>query len=1150
MEMNCCEKNREFEQNLINGTRSLFLSGCLLGDDERAMVRELPLPRKNGWCHLQLAVFLYDFFSRSDGGEFTFSSDPLDMTSPLGRNCKDGLDCAWYQVYGETIDISNRRADIISKCFLLKGENEKRDGHTSKIWDCLRDAVHSFRENDGSIEVPSDEGSRKYLRKLLGKDSVERREFYRLVELLAEGASANNDAWKEKVSVDELPAWDMWIKACDRYLKISQSAYVDWYLKFDENFCRTEYIAGFDAFPAGDDGGWRKFKISDASNDAIKKEIPGSFSWAEPIPWNHNVTISYNGKSWNTLKPNGEDTNDITPDESSLFHDEDDSFGIFVRYRANEKDGRHNWWRRFEKAEQIELGSRQTDILICARDNEAMRRLQLETGDQVQIEIIAEAKAEIGNDEKGNERFQFPVRVYRVMDRPEDSDAQIILKADNREIRRICVRGMSAHINVQHQGMFVPSLGSESYCVSSFDGIGLQVIRPREGKQYSWTLEVDGRHVWDIPDGQELPQLEESGSIAYFVLRCQESGRSIGNVRGVILPPGVIEQLVTFGNAPSGWKFEYANEGKQRIEDRVAGFCRVKVLDPKGNSVEVGVPDARFCWWFENGLLSFRDMESPPTLHFENTQLEEFAPNVMNQKYLCLPTDVVPPDQENWSHSSYGWRRHAKELIEVSDFQYNPCGAGWRAYRFPNINIELFRYLFEPTKPLLCKDVNGRFGLFVPEDDNNTYKVWAFSDTSAELLFVGKCLAQRNGEARFVEIEDAWENFCQQEAQNRDALLAVMKDGDSGLCKVRSDMARLRMGDGNVVYNDEELGFINAAKLLMRNLPAERQGEENLVCNMLFFTTSQKAPYDVVKNGWREVVEQYVKSGCVNPETWNGLFEEWIASGFDPLLEGAARVVYEGVRNLFLHVKFEDPFDRIDQDSPEWRKFIVKCLRKNSINDDQIARLPFWPQGVKRVESRIQEFKNYITAHCQNWRQFEECTSKYLGKQSIDAALAQNIKNDRQFIYAEDPNKRADRIAYHAGLKNNNVANSEMTISSRGIGLSPCEFLEKIGAAQTSIGLREIYKTLLNIMPLYRRVGNYPSEEPTDREWLFCCAAAAVLVYDNVVIGEDARNVFKEVLQAARQNDILWKKFTEYQRICRSVQDAIDWLSSKNNPTL
>lgn len=76
MEMNCCEKNREFKQNLINGTRSLFLSGCLLGDDERAMVRELPLPRKNGWYHLQLAVFLYDFFSRSDGGGIHFFERP------------------------------------------------------------------------------------------------------------------------------------------------------------------------------------------------------------------------------------------------------------------------------------------------------------------------------------------------------------------------------------------------------------------------------------------------------------------------------------------------------------------------------------------------------------------------------------------------------------------------------------------------------------------------------------------------------------------------------------------------------------------------------------------------------------------------------------------------------------------------------------------------------------------------------------------------------------------------------------------------------------------------------------------------------------------------------------------------------------------
>ena len=144
--MDLSEREQEFKTRISDGTRSLLMSGFLLSAEERERIRNLPSPRQNCWYHLQLAVFLYDFFFESDGGSYT------NLQSPIATcNLRDGLDYVWKEVYGcgicENEDEPMRRLrSIKSKCWIL------REGPTSDVWKRLRDIVHFAKDNDADIE--------------------------------------------------------------------------------------------------------------------------------------------------------------------------------------------------------------------------------------------------------------------------------------------------------------------------------------------------------------------------------------------------------------------------------------------------------------------------------------------------------------------------------------------------------------------------------------------------------------------------------------------------------------------------------------------------------------------------------------------------------------------------------------------------------------------------------------------------------------------------------------------------------------------------------------------------------------------------------------------------------------------------------------
>ncbi len=1124
---------------LETGTRSLFLSGCLLSDEERAQVRDLPPPRENCWYHLQLSVFLYDFFNESRGDEFQ------ELSSPLGRPYSDlrrRLDYAWNMVYHESINTGDRVTSIKSKCWILKGGEG-----ASNVWNRLRDMVHFLKEGDNDIETRCD---------------VKDGDFFRLVELLSEGARANNvERWQNKVPSEELRVWRMWIDACDLHLNLSQTAYVDWYLQFDESGKVAQYVAGFDDFP-DEEGGWRSFEISDQGR-VDRKRIPTSSSWAEPIPWNRNISIKYGKTKWDTLKPNDRDPPVVDEDESCLFHSANESLGVFVRYRSNRKDVRCNWWKRYDWDEQPELGSGQSDFLVCGRDGDAISRLQLTSeSNQVEWRLYKSGNFFISNDNE--EPAKIPFRIYRITNRPNDADVEIAICDGDREIRRIKVRGNSAHVTVNTggNGVFVTSMGRDSYCLSLSDTMNLKVELPRESNEYKWTLFAKGVEQWsetcqDVAVSlQAIQTLANVNAITPFTLRCEESagtgrGWIIGRAKGIIIPDNIAQCLCVGSMQRAGWIIEnVCNGGISPIADRIEGFRRVKIQDPTGTAFEIGVPDNGFKWWFEAGHNSFMDMTPVPALLDEHSCVEEFSSEEIRSKSLCLPPDIKC-DLREWPLTSSYFRRRVESLIDVSDFRYDP-EAQARPYRFPGSEIKIFQYRFEPRSARLCADVNGRLGVYVPANDQSKYVAVAFSDKSADLLLQGKVIARICPDNRFTDIQDEWNSFCQ-DAEEHDALLALFEatDGHNSIICTNTitdrfgERLRLRRGVEYCVYGDAELSAVRVLKILLANIP-----ENHPVREMHFFRTMQTQTSEQVRNGWRRSVETLIAGKCIDYRVWNDLFNEWLQSGFDPILEGVTQEVYEMMKCLFVsYVPLDGTrFEDIDQDSRKWRGFLRDNIEARDVRDDMIRSLPFWQQiNIRRTMRVVTEFRNIIERHCNNWRKLSNrCWGRQIPDRNLQSCLQAMIQKadvhearEQNHLIEPSPIPLSAEQIVHRACLDNNVRENEFEIQNApNIGnqnAAPSEILSSINTEKTD--LLSMFKKILGIMETRRRVAGRPNyREPTDREWIFCVAAATLLIcgHDNVT-----PRILVDVLRVVRADNEKWELFNSYQGKCHSIASVL-----------
>lgn len=969
-----------------------------------------------------------------------------------------------------------------------------------------------------------------------------------------------NESWmKERnVSPDELikaiaKLFEVWDGYIDE--EIIRTANVDWYLNLNGANGRynAQYIAGFDHFPQKKRM-LRDFKIIMENDNCKKKKVPSlsALTWSEPLPWNQDVRVEYDGNCRHSLKSNEID-GEIELDESCLFHSVETSFGVFVRYRSNKKNSRYNWWKRYDWNELPELGCAQKDFLICARDEDAFQNLKLQCeSNEIKWEESEIKSFTISSPDK-QDLCSFPFRIYSVENRSENQDAEIIVFNGEKEERRIKIRGKTPRIEVDsnERDCFLSSQGENSYCLSMADEIILKVQFPRENKEYSWMLDVDGIiRQFGIGNTIRVKIGDNEGvnnnCIVPFRLSCVEKGedssKSIGCIKGVLLPDDVMRNLCAGAvNNIGNWKVENAAEScASRISDRIERIRRFKITDPNNKICEVFMPDEEFGWWFESGLNSFRDMEPMPQLHDKWSKIEEFEAIAIHQKYLCLPSDIIPCDQEGWSFVSGYWRVPLYKLLDRLQFCYDPK-QGMMSYCFERNGetFELFKYKFEPRRIRLCKDRDGNLGVFVPADDTSEYEVRAFSDKSCVLLLDGVNLLDGiNSQTRFINIQEKWDEFCKQ-VQGRDALLSVLKVNQLCGNKIYNTISDntinlderffLHNGVENISYKEEELKVINSLKTV---LPILRSGggEDHPIWRMRFFTTQQTQSYETVKSGWRVPVDMLINAGCKDSVRWNKLLKEWEESGFYPLIEGVATELYQKIKGLFSMVQLQDPFEEIDQTSDAWKMFIKKYLDVglNGGRND-IRNLTIWPDGFRRTDNRMDGFITVIQNHCNEWSALKKCTQKALGQQSPNKVLLQNLQREVRQRYNITEEWLLGRVLYCA-LLNNHVRADEMTIS-RNLQGNPKDLFDRLFSGQGEMFIR-----ILDRLATNRQVANLPNDDPTDREWIFCLAAVTVLIDENVQIEEDERNVLVQIFNIIRVDDAKWTSFIDYQGKCRSIQ--------------
>ena len=796
--------NKKLKNDLETGTRSLFLSALSMSSKEvETLLSELTTTDRRK--HLRFALFLLDFFYTSNGTEFCSQWNKTHSTKYSQSEFKNEFDTIYpdpalrdvhTNVRVERTDGADEERNLRltkSKCWVLAGTRQKEPGNGSEVWNALRDAIKYFKATQGRLEL-FDGGRFPFLRLLFSNDTIERREYIKLVEHLASGTNVR----------DLGEPWNLLVTICEE--RLGSGAYVDWYLELVGD--HASFGVGFDSFPSGGSGTeWRDFKI-----DGQPKRIEGNHCWFHSTPWDHSATVDYSGLS---------DPDRQTP---LLFAGDGRRYEVFVRYISDKRDWRSHWWRW--DAEPT-MAFNEKEFLVCARNEDDLTLLPKtsEPNDSVQWETVRDGRFETKIE--NGESILVPYRRYRITNRPEDADGDICL-ADGTEIK---VKG-KAPAAVVFGNEFGIRLDCDYRNLVAFpDGeIRFSVDNARQDRRYRWTVSVDNTTIAEESGAEvsfrlaDRPRFIASDGIRKLEISCDEMNadghltRRLGRTGGVVLPNAMKDVLLHDGRL-DGWT---CTSSPTPIADRLEGYRKV-TLAVAGceNSVSICVPQEGIAWWFEEANYAFfengsgaKDGKADTAFHLpeDDGPAPFFGPDELVGRYLCVvpaDRDLQPP--EGWSLNARGYWKYGDNLAELVKREACIFDENIREMQFRFDGEILFR--FKTVTPVFCRNLSGHVGLFVPETDGRQYDVVAHSDACGDYLCTGKTIARTNPEHRFTDVQDGWSAFLA-ETDGWDAVLVATPVSEkpiglfnpnaiAGSCSFRSG--------GNVQYaGDQFLGVILA----------------------------------------------------------------------------------------------------------------------------------------------------------------------------------------------------------------------------------------------------------------------------------------------------------------------------------------------------
>lgn len=873
--------NQQLKNDLENNTRSLFLSALAMSSKEaETLLSELaPTDPRH---HLRFALFLLDYFYTSNGTEFCSQWTRTHSTEYSKVAFKKEFDTiypdpALQHIHAnfnvERTDGADKERNLRltkSKCWILAGTRQEEAGNGSDVWNALRDAIKYFKATQGRIEL-FDGGRFPFLRLLFSNDTIERREYIKLVEYLASGTNVR----------DLGEPWNMIVTICEE--RLGSGAYVDWYLQLTGD--EASFGVGFDSFPfSGSGTDWRDFKI-----DGDSKHIEGNHCWFNEIPWDHSAKVDYKGLS---------ESDGRTP---LLFAGDGRRYEVFVHYISDKRDWRSHWWRRDSEPTMTFF---EKEFLVCARNEEDLTLLPntVEPNDPVQWEIVHEGQFKTKME--NGESILVPYRRYRLTNRPEDADGDIFL-ADGTEIK---VKGKAPAAVVFGNEFGIRLDGDYRNLVVFPDGeIRFSVDNARQNCCYRWTVSVDDEPIAE-ESGEEVsfrladrPRFIASDGIRKLEISCNETNadgrvtKRLERTGGVVLPDAMKAILFHDGDL-NGWT---CTPSLTPIADHLEGYRKV-TLAAAGceRPVLICIPQEGLAWWFEEANFAFfekgsgaKDSKKNTAFHLpgDDGPAPFFSPNELVGRYLCvLPKDRNQQPPEGWSLTALGYWKCEYPLIEL--VKREACifneDTGEMQFRFDG--EILFR--FKAVKPAFCQNAYGHVGLFVPETDRRQYVVVAHSDASGDFLCIGKTLAQTNPEHRFTDVQDGWSAFLA-ETDGWDAILVATPVSEkpigllnpnaiAGSCSFRSG--------GNVQYaGDQLLGVILAKATCERmpNLPLSHP-----VCRMRFKTQDWSSWNVFVSESrpWNDTTDKTLRQATGTAKIdklvyWGRINNNVPASGWDEL---------------------------------------------------------------------------------------------------------------------------------------------------------------------------------------------------------------------------------------------------------------------------
>lgn len=1145
----------------------------------------------------RLLVWFLDFYTGSRGRDFRKCSWDKDATANKvwerawkclrgqcpcpGENWRTSTSCSPL-IPPEKIDCN--RPAFLSKWWMLslsqKDENANSPyGYNSDIWQGLTTAIHSYRERQGEIRLAgSNEKAFGWIQQLMCEENTpEHRVFVQLIHWLATGEPPEELRGHE--SDEEMQWWKTIYETCQK--RLGAYAWFDWYVRLPEAGGHADFGIGFDSFPDHPkDNRWRNYTIITGGTQE-ECTIAGDTHWFVPTALTSNTTLKYGAKKgWETMDRKVQTDN-------VLFPRGDLPFGVFIRHRMG-----RNWWREADlwwdpQTSPPSLGRRQKDILICARDKEALQQLEVRCEG---VEIEYTEREQTFKNPPSRETLNFPICIVSVVKRPDNDEAKLVFSYQGIDFCQIAVAAMKPEVVVDGNPDGVEMAESPDQQVIAFDGLPIRMTlnQPRQGHRYHWwaTLDQALSAEGEAGDGEkeialclQIPPTGDANAVHDWEFVCKEDGKkTIRRIsKGILFPKTLRKSLKEHCPCPVNWSISPPPETYIPVPDWIEGKTQIRVTSPSRQEYLLRIPNPPQTphWWFERGLRKYW-MENGS---YQDTVGRKFfspgeAPQLEAQDievlYLCLPEQDVPRGWErvgNLDEEGY-WRCSLRRLLvppsESEAYIYDP-EPQWLAW--PEKGIPFFKYKpILPSRCRFCKDTHGRLGVFRPQGVTTRYVAYGFSDRTSELLQSGKKLDGIQ-QPCFFNLQASWDEFCN-EVEGHDAILALLPQDSQergGLfaflmqeMEVQNgapfERCILRRGNCQEPYGQDILGLV---KLFKTFYPVHSFPETHPLRDMRVFTTDQSATDAETRLNWLQDARRICQTAeCQKKETWSKLFAMWQDSGFHPLLEGVDEQLLLEARQGYLSFPPAKPKQYAENlaDGRGWSEFIVFCME----NLPQISVKHF--KGNQEFISKVRMVcSQKITkklldslADCMGRykRGFEYlCTFLKTSMASPWPLPSKNPSDIQQQYAGLSPTELYKRLVQHNLLQN--AVNETELLFSRFPDVqdsSPVETLESIKTPLSKDPRTELLVRLLEGMAERRQVRwnlrnqNESCEIPTNREWLFCLAAVVCLIHVNmpppsqgaepppitvVSLPDSARKILGRVFMAMKDNPGSMAKFQQ-----------------------